>query len=56
MSQREKLKVKYSKLLLLEPAEIEISTAQESFLKQAMEIVNKHMTIHLSMQHNFVRK
>ena len=43
LNQREKLKSKYDKLLLLKPAEIEISTAQESFLKQAMEIVNKHM-------------
>ncbi|MDN5213418.1 tetratricopeptide repeat protein [Fulvivirgaceae bacterium BMA12] len=43
LSQREKLKSKYSKLLLLQPAEIEISSTQESFLKQAMEIVNKHM-------------
>jgi len=43
LDQRAKLKKKYTKLLLLKPDEIEISTVEESFLKTALDIVNKNM-------------
>ncbi len=43
LDQRIKLKEKYTRLLLLEPAEIEISNAEETFLKTVMEVVIKRI-------------
>lgn len=43
LEQRAKLKEKYTKLLLLEPTEIEISNREEIFLKTVMEVVDKYM-------------
>ncbi len=43
LQQRNKLKEKYTKLLSLKPADIEISSSQEVFLKEVMEVVNKNI-------------
>lgn len=43
LEQRSRLKKRYAGLLLLQPTEIEISSAQESFLKTVMEVVDKHI-------------
>ncbi|MEP1095887.1 MAG: ATP-binding protein [Cyclobacteriaceae bacterium] len=43
LNQRSKLKEKYAKLLLLEPQEIEIESIEESFLKNAIEVVGTNI-------------
>ncbi|MFZ1807883.1 MAG: tetratricopeptide repeat protein [Cyclobacteriaceae bacterium] len=43
LAQRVKLKEKYSQLLLLEPAEMEVASAQDLFLRKAKEIVSAHL-------------
>ena len=43
LEQRKVLKEKYGRLLMLKPHEIEITTSDESFLKQSLEVVNQHL-------------
>jgi len=43
LAQRARLKEKYSKQLMLEPAAMKVESLQELFLKQAKEVVNKEL-------------